>query len=287
MNNCPQSCELNNPEHKKRVWEIDFARGLLILFVIIDHFMFDVSALGADFSSAFGQKLYIFSYEYYNAANYETLIGNLRELTRYSFVMLFVFISGISSRFSKNNLVRGLRLLSFSIIFSVCVEVISAIEPSVEPIRFNVIHVLALCTLMYAGLSALYERCSRPLFKNLFILFAGVFVIFAILSGYYFLDHPYDGAIIGGLFVTPVNKIEYIISPGDYLTLFPAAGFFLIGAFAGRKMYRDASTLFPSVNEKYLKPLTFVGRHSLFFYFGSQVLMFGTLYLLGVKAAVL
>lgn len=50
---------------KQRIWEIDFLRGFLILFVIFDHFMWDVNELGGSFSSSFGKKLYEWSVSYY------------------------------------------------------------------------------------------------------------------------------------------------------------------------------------------------------------------------------
>lgn len=287
MNSSAESILAEKPAPKKRIWEIDFVRGFLIFFVIFDHLMWDISDLGQYFHTSFGKAIYTFSLEYYNALRYETVLGNLRELTRYSFVMLFVFVSGVSSQLSKNNLSRGLKLLSFSLVFSVVVEIAGRIESSIAPIWFNVIHVIAICILVYAGLSFIHSRCKLKYQKNLFMIFTAAIVIFTIISGYYFLEHPYDGAVIGGFFFTPVRWIEDTISPGDHLTLFPALGFFLLGAFLGKKLYPEGKTLFESVNDKYLKPVTFVGRHSLLFYFASQVVMFGSLYLIGVKAGLL
>lgn len=81
---------------KQRIWEIDFLRGFLILFVIFDHFMWDINELGGSFSSSFGKKLYEWSVSYYTTGANATVFGGLREITRYSFVMLFVAISGVS-----------------------------------------------------------------------------------------------------------------------------------------------------------------------------------------------
>ena len=103
---------------KQRIWEIDFLRGFLILFVIFDHFMWDVNELGGSFSSSFGKKLYEWSVSYYTTGANATVFGGLREITRYSFVMLFVAISGVSSRFSKNNFVRGMLLAGAGIGFT-------------------------------------------------------------------------------------------------------------------------------------------------------------------------
>ena len=66
---------------------------------------------------------------------------------------------------------------------------------------------------------------------------------------------------------------------GDYLPFLPDFGWFLIGAFLGRIIYKERKSIFPSVNPKYVSPVTFCGRHSIWVYFGSQIFMFGVIYL--------
>lgn len=260
---------------KQRIWEIDFLRGFLILFVIFDHFMWDVNELGGIFSSSFGKKLYEWSVSYYTTGANATVFGGLREITRYSFVMLFVAISGVSSRFSKNNFVRGMLLAGAGIGFTLITVLLPLIGiEGVYPIRFNVIHVLAICTLAFSGLEQIYRRCRSDWAKNLFFACTTILVVFALVAGYYFLEHFYDGNLLGGLFFQPKDKLETRISEGDYLSLFPAFGWFLLGAGLGMVLYREKKTLFPSVNPKYVSPVTFIGRHSLWFYFGSQIIMY-------------
>ena len=41
-----------------RVWEVDLLRGILILFVVFDHVMFDIGAMFADsFSTPLGIRI--------------------------------------------------------------------------------------------------------------------------------------------------------------------------------------------------------------------------------------
>ena len=157
---------------KQRIWEIDFLRGFLILFVIFDHFMWDVNELGGSFSSSFGKKLYEWSVSYYTTGANATVFGGLREITRYSFVMLFVAISGVSSRFSKNNFVRGMLLAGAGIGFTLITVLLPLIGiEGVYPIRFNVIHVLAICTLAFSGLEQIYsKRLTSRLMGNYTVL---------------------------------------------------------------------------------------------------------------------
>lgn len=267
---------------KPRIWEIDFLRGFLILFVIFDHFWYDVSALGSGFVSSFGRWLYAASESYYTTGTGATVFGALRELTRYSFVMLFVAISGVSSQFSKNNLKRGLLLSGAGIGFTLITVLLPKLGlTGVMPIRFNVIHVIAVCVLFYSLLEWIYAHCHRDWAKNMFFACTTILVVFALIAGYYYLERYYDGSLFGGLFFQPMLKLEQRISPGDYLSLFPALGWFLIGAFLGKRIYAEKRTLFPSVKAEYLRPITFIGRHSIWFYFGSQIVMYSLLWLFG------
>ena len=80
---------------------------------------------------------------------------------------------------------------------------------------------------------------------------------------------------------------NFVQSAPDHLPFFPDFGWFLIGAFLGRFLYRERKSLFPSVNPKWVSPFTFCGRYSIWIYFGSQVVMYGLLYLLAEVAKVL
>ena len=76
-----------NTKGKERVWEIDFLRGLLILYMIFMHLMYDLQF-------------------YYDInVNYE---GGILYTSRILFAPLFIIISGISTAFSRNSFRRGL-----------------------------------------------------------------------------------------------------------------------------------------------------------------------------------
>ena len=87
---------------RKRVWEVDFVRGLMILFVVWDHFMWDVSDMGP-YKSGLFTWLYELSSKYYG--------GVLRETTHDVFVTMFVFTSGVSCSFSRSNGMRAVKMI--------------------------------------------------------------------------------------------------------------------------------------------------------------------------------
>ena len=60
----------------------------------------------------------------------------------------------------------------------------------------------------------------------------------------------------------------------------PWLGWFLLGAVLGNLLYKDKSTRLGFVNEKFVAPVTFVGRHSLLFYLLSQGIGVALLFIL-------
>ena len=71
-------------------------------------------------------------------------------------------------------------------------------------------------------------------------------------------------------------------SSGDYFPLAPNLGWFLLGAFVGRTVYRKRESLLPKVSEDLLplRLLRFCGRHALLIYLLHQPIITGLLMLL-------
>ncbi|MBQ2914536.1 MAG: DUF1624 domain-containing protein, partial [Clostridia bacterium] len=66
---------------------------------------------------------------------------------------------------------------------------------------------------------------------------------------------------------------------GDYLAFFPDFAWFLVGGFLGKYLYKQKTTLFPKFNAKWVSPITFCGKYSIWVYFGTQLFMYGFFYL--------
>lgn len=77
---------MSDTKKKERVWEIDFFRGLLILYMIFMHLMYDLH------------------YFYNINVNYE---GGILNISRILFAPFFIIVSGISTSFSRNSFKRG------------------------------------------------------------------------------------------------------------------------------------------------------------------------------------
>ena len=66
-------------------------------------------------------------------------------------------------------------------------------------------------------------------------------------------------------------------STSDYFPLLPFLGFFLLGAWLGRVLYREKASLLPGFR---CKPLEWIGRHSLLIYMLHQPILTGLLFVI-------
>ena len=162
---------------KKRVWEADFLRGVAILLMCFDHFMYDLSIIDGFFTD-FYLKAPMFMHRYmtdgilfYNSA--------FREVFHYIFATLFLLISGISSTFSHSDGVRCAKLFIFAAILSTATAAIDSVAHMDALIVFGVIHLLAFASLAYLLID--------KLLKNDFWLlaFGAAFLIVGILIEWY------------------------------------------------------------------------------------------------------
>lgn len=285
---------------KQRVWEVDAFRGLMILFVIWDHFMWAINDAGAsvyreamyeqicDFLGIVAHssetyktwlftKLYDLSVAYYG--------GALRKTTHDVFVMMFVLLSGVSCSFSRNNLNRAIKMTVFAVALSVITNLVGM------PVNFNVIHVITVCVWLWCAVELWQKSCKKPWQKNLFGATMFVWTVFVLTLGYCLqngADGIYKLAEDGFLhkWLTSDNRIFFFLYEHtgsafhrfwgmDYLALIPAMGWFVVGAFLGQKLYPSKKSLFPSVDEKWVKPLTVCGKYSIWIYFIGTVMVIG------------
>jgi len=270
------NCEIVNTSNQtkspsQRVWEVDFLRGFLILFVIFDHMMFNLWYFCQDASTAMFSWLCSVANAYYNQ---QTTLGALQYATHNGFVMAFVFVAGISSNLSASNLKRAIRLSAVALLLTAVTSALSQIVYLPLEINFNVIHVLAICCFAYYFVQLLQARLSVKAAKAVDVLLLVIFVLLAVV-GYYFMARPLQD---GGALVVLVNCGNSTkFSPADYLPLLPALSYFVVGALTGKVLYADKQSLLGS-QPRFVKPITWCGARSLYVYLASQVAMFTFFY---------
>lgn len=250
---------INNSNKTKRVWEVDFLRGFCMLFVIWDHLMFDFAFLFS-FSTPLGMAIRSFAREYWTSG--------IRTATHDYFVGAFVVTSGLSCIFSRNDFKKSLKILGAGLIITLVTNALAGEMGRGIIINFGVLHMLGMCGLIWAVLKSF--NCPNWL--------TAVLAVGCLAVGYYFNAQNLT-EFVGSIWLFN-SKQALHWSPGDFWPLLPWLGWFFAGVLAGNLLYKDKKTKLAFVNEKYLCPVTFVGRHSLLFYLLSQVLGIALLYVL-------
>lgn len=244
-----------------RVHLIDEARGLAILLMVVYHTFFDLVVL-------FGVHIPLF---------YSPFIQSLVVL----FAGLFIFISGTACHYSRNNWKRGLICFALGMCFTLGTWLIM---PE-ELILFGILHLLGVCMLLFPLFAPLIRRIP-PVLGMLVSLFLFVFCL-----------HLPDGWLgFSGLFSIRLPRAPYDLGflawlgfpgPGffssDYFPLLPWSFAFLAGGFFG--VLVKGNRLPGWFYRMHIRPLAFIGRHTLIVYLLHQPVAYGALWLIFHLAA--
>lgn len=233
----------------RRIWEIDFLRGLSIILVVGYHLLYDLGAF----------------------VGVERFLGFTTDLSSVAwrvaqsfFAGLFIVLSGTSCSLTRSNVRRGSRLLAVSLAVTAVTYVF---DPS-SAVWFGILQLLAVSILIYG---AAFER-SGPVACAAWG--AAVLALGAALPALK------EALAVGFDWLLPLGIHSPGFSSFDYFPLIPWLGVFLIGAALGKSVYAPKRSLLP-----WRLPQTFVnaaGRHSLLIYIVHQPLIMGVLYALGL-----
>lgn len=252
---------------EKRVHEIDFARGILMILVLFDHFlnriMLDFRDLGGGFTS-----LANFVTNWY----WDT---PLRYIVQPLALISFCFVSGISTGFSKNYWKRSIILVIFAVLLGFLSPLVGAFL-GFGPIYFNIIGVLAICSITYCFVQK--RSWKIILAMTLFFMLITLCVVVPILSDMYVKPWwPYEyneNSIFMGMFNPLLFKpAAGAITQSDYMPLFPYIVFFFVGVLVSTFFYKDKQSICPDLKRDWERPICFIGRHSLWFYIGHQIVL--------------
>lgn len=253
---------------RKRVWELDFLRGLCIVLMIFDH----LALLLGDFfgpvwfgsgmtGSAFGPSLCRLCHFYYNASM-------LRKIGHPAVLFVFFAISGISCTFSRSNGKRGFQLLIVALIYSAASYIGQELTGQKIFVAFGVLDFYAVSILLYALVAFILRN------NKFAIAGASAAVIIVTLCLYFLYTPPADTPLIFATVFPPYdfygNKSLFYsaaaFSPGDLFTMIPWSAFFWFGTLVGPFLYGSRTSRLPILDHAWHKPVSFVGRHALIFY---------------------
>jgi len=222
--------------HRRRVDLIDALRGLAVVLMVMHHFAYDLVVYA-------GAPVWLFT-------------NPVIDFFHYIFAGLFIFLSGVSYRFSRSNIKRGLRVLAAALLITAVTHL-----PFIDaPIIFGILHLLSFCMLFYGLTRRLWDAIPRKIAP---ILYIALIVGTAIAVSY-----PVKGA---GLWI--FGWVQEGFYSADYFPLFPWLFVFLLGTWAGAYVVEGR---LPAWFYEFTMPFfPAVGRRSFIIYLVHQPVLFG------------
>lgn len=256
----------DNPD-KPRVWELDLIRGVLMFFVTLCHCTIFIVNCGLfDTGTAFADFLLRVSRGYYKSA--------FCQATILPGVLVFVFLSGISCRLTTNYKRRLAKMWVFCAVFMGGYYLGGLVLPSLVTgkVLFNIIAVLTVCVTVQTLLDVV--RVPKWVCGWLASLLVAVGVV------YFYKDQIAHDCTVDSNFwalwvFCPRGRA---LSPNDFQPLLPHLGIFMWGALLGGYLYPQRKSLCACPTApRWLRPLLWTGKQSLFVYICAPVVVLGVL----------
>ncbi|MDR0934776.1 MAG: DUF1624 domain-containing protein [Erysipelotrichaceae bacterium] len=276
----PVNISRTTEKSTKRIHEIDFIRGFCMLLVFMDHIFWNLSYFGSIWSRTAGEASSIFK-EIASSANFYWS-SPYRALVRIFVLFAFLFVSGISTAFSKSNWKRAGYMLMFYFLIQLFTNLASPYWEeafsSQSIINFNVIGVIAWSVLFY---SFVQEKSWRSLVIAVLVL--SIFYLIFLPLIYQDISNNHYASLYH-INVWPLwSSLSSGSHESDYMPLFPYIILFFAGALFSRFFYIQRKSLFGE-KKKWENPICFIGRHSLIFYLTHQLIFVGLFSLVGLLA---
>ena len=243
--------------YNKRIHIIDEIRGVIIIYVVIYHLLYDISQIFWVGTIGF---------------MYSPWMNMLRNIMTGSLIV----ISGISCEFSRSNVRRGLKLF----VIGMLLTVITGLFMPSKLILFGILHFFGISILLYALLRNILVKV--PVFIG---IIGSIYLFFSTF-------HLYEG-YVGILAKIPVQLPEQIrnfklfypigfyvekVYSADYYPLIPWMFLLFAGTFLGR--FLKANNLPGWFYKIHLKSLSLIGTHTLFIYLIHQPIIYMILYII-------
>ena len=296
---------------KKRYWELDFLRGICVVLMVFDHFMYCIwdvvpminDVLGTTFLST--SRMSALRYWNWSVRN------NVRELV----ILCFLMLCGVSCTLTRGNLRRAVPLILVAALLS---AVTSALDTLLDGggdivIVFGVIHMIAAGILLYAVFDnaavaigdALFA--GKPRAKLYLRLLPAAFGVLYLILYFALWGDLYIGSSRFNFLATVsppagISKDEFIFKSvfiqfsgrdmtryygGDYFPLLPYAAFILLGGAIGVLVYHtSARHSFTALDGDWNRPVCFIGRHAAVIYLAHMAVIPAILALLALISSI-
>jgi uncharacterized membrane protein len=235
-----------------RFWEVDAARGIAIIMMIVYHCTYDLDTLGG--------------YHIQSTTGYLALFADVT-------AGLFLFLVGISLAISRTRtsltgwrlfgkyLARGLRILAYGMVLTI---IFLALGMGV--VAFGILHLI--------GFSIILAYPFLSLRLTNLVLGTVIFV-----AGQYILAQDLYSQ---SFWLLPFGVVPEGVMMPDYRPLLPWFGVVLIGLFFGNVVYGGRPAVPEDKAPVLARPLLPLGRNSLFIYLIHQPIIIALLAATGI-----
>ncbi len=196
----------NELAKKSRIWELDFLKGIALIFMVWDHFVYDLYGFFGFDTSGFGF--------------FEEGIGRIS-------AFLFMVLCGVSLTLGKHNLKRGAIVFSLGLALTLFTFIFDKITNSESLILFGILHFLGLAMIIGHFL----KKLPLPLLAVLCIVCFGLGVYFESIT----VKLP---------FLFPFGLMTGSFYSSDYFPLFPNLAYVILGIILGKTVYKNKKSLF-------------------------------------------
>lgn len=282
---------------RDRFWEIDFLRGICVLLMVFDHFMYCLWDLMPEINEMLGTSLFA---DWRNLAIDYWLWG-VRTNVRVVVILTFFLLCGISCTLTRGNFKRFIPLALVAAGISAVTSIVNSFIPNTH-VRFGVIHMLACGVFAYAvfdeavsavadvlGKGEKAQKIVRILRYFPALVGAGLLIfLFAECA-----DLSFENGVIGLIPLFPqvagnaelnnfhsifvyvqgyVDDFEQISA--DYFPLLPYAAVVLLGGGFGRLIYHtSAKYSFAPLDGAWNRGVCTIGRHAAVIYVAHMVVI--------------
>ena len=220
----------------RRIWEIDLLRTIAIILMVVFHVIYDLNQF-------FGVKIeYLSGFWYWEGR---------------AAALIFIFLAGISSGFSRNTVRRGLQVFSFGM----AITLVTYILFDEQYIRFGILHLLGTAMILF------------PLLKKI-----NNILLFMSAAGIVFTGMVMKNTLAATSLLLPLGvRYKGFISL-DYYPLCPFLMVFILGILAYKMFYYTKQSLFSFGFEN--KYILLISKNSLLIYLIHQPIILTLIFIL-------